>query len=143
MTPATLPLIVVLVLAPTAAHAEIFTCSGKAGMTIYQNFPCEFDSLGSLPTPSSKSATTVVPARSAQAKPTSVGSERRTTVAQSNPAPAAPRVGMTTDQVKAIWGEPADKSAEEPADGDIEIWTYADSRSIQFDRKGRVTAFRW
>ena len=50
---------------------------------------------------------------------------------------------MTTDHVKTIWGEPLETTKEEFAKGDIETWTYADSRSIHFDRKGRVTAMHW
>lgn len=50
---------------------------------------------------------------------------------------------MTTAEVKAIWGEPIDMTREEYAKGNIETWTYADSRSIQFDLKGRATEIKW
>ena len=33
--------------AAAAAHAEIYKCTTKAGMTLYQNFPCAIDSIGS------------------------------------------------------------------------------------------------
>jgi hypothetical protein len=62
-----------------------------------------------------------------------------------NPVAVAsvPRVGMTANQVKAIWGEPLDTTKEEYARGDIETWTYADSRSIRFDPRGRVMEIKW
>lgn len=107
-------------------------------MPTYQNFPCEFDSLGavSLPTVPGAGATA-----GAEAQPTSSGKPGN----RANAALVAstPRVGMTTDEVKALWGEPADMTKEEFVKGDIETWTYADSRSIQFDRKGRVTKIKW
>jgi hypothetical protein len=131
---------IVLALAATAAHAEIYTCTGKHRMTVYQNFPCEFDSLGSMPTPMSKGAAPDVMPAPAPATVKAASSEKRTPIKQAMPAPAVPRVGMKTEEVKAIWGEPMDASKEEFADGDVEIWTYADSRSVRFDHKGRVTA---
>jgi hypothetical protein len=50
---------------------------------------------------------------------------------------------MTREEVRAVWGEPIDTSREEFAKEDIETWSYADSRSIRFDRKGRAAAIRW
>src|SRR5260221_14278939 len=32
------------------ASAEIFKCAGKDGLDIYQNFPCQFESMGWVPT---------------------------------------------------------------------------------------------
>ena len=58
-------------------------------------------------------------------------------------APAQPRVGMTTEEVRAIWGEPTDTLWEEPGDGDLsEIWSYGASRSVRFDRNRRVAAIQ-
>jgi hypothetical protein len=34
-------------------------------------------------------------------------------------------------------------SKEEYAKGNIETWTYADSRSIRFDVEGRVSEIKW
>ena len=59
------------------------------------------------------------------------------------PVATMPRVGMTTNEVKTIWGEPLDMSREEYAKGNIETWTYANSRSIRFDVKGRVADIKW
>jgi hypothetical protein len=45
---------------------------------------------------------------------------------------------MTMAEVTAIWGEPEETSQEEPRDGRIEIWRYADGRSVQFSNKQLV-----
>lgn len=132
-----------LVFPALGAHGEIYKCSSKKTMTVYQNFPCESDSLGSMPTRSSNAKSTTSPVFTAQATPTSIPTHTTTAVTESGGISPVPSVGMTTDQVKAIWGEPLETTKEEFAKGDIETWTYADSRSIHFDRKGRVTAIHW
>jgi len=119
-----------LALASAGAEADIYACPGRHGMTTYQNFPCQYDSLGSTPP--------TAPAAGAKATSGRSGdSTHATRVA------TMPRVGMTTSQVKAIWGEPIDTTKEEYARGDIETWTYANSRSIRFDVKGRVADIKW
>jgi Domain of unknown function (DUF4124) len=113
----------VLFVAPLAT-AEIFKCVGKKGEHLYQNFPCQFESGGGIPmdAPSQKDAP----------GPT-----------KSPAAPAEPRIGMTTDEVRAIWGEPTDTVQEEPGDGPrVEVWSYGASRSVRFDRKRRVAAIQ-
>ena len=110
-------------------HAEIYRCTGKGGLTVYQNFPCDIDRLAV--SPANPASRTPPPARGA-----STSREKR-------PGPGAPRVGMTTQEVRSIWGEPNDSSKEEFANRDIEIWTYADSRSVEFDNRGRVTRIHW
>jgi hypothetical protein len=114
-----------------AAQAEIYACTGKGRLPVYQNFPCQFDRLASAPDegPATAPATRLGP------------NSLKTTVLA--PKPAAPRVGMTADQVKAIWGDPQDLTTEEFAKRDIETWTYANARSIVFDRKGIVTSIHW
>ena len=117
----------VLFLAPLAS-AEVFKCVGKSGEDLYQNFPCRFESMGGMPTdvPDSKKSPTDV-----------VGPKK------SPAAPAEPRVGMTSDEVRAIWGEPTDTVQEEPGDGGrFEVWSYGASRSVRFDRKRRVAAIQ-
>jgi hypothetical protein len=117
----------VLFVAPLAS-AEIFTCVGKRGETLYQNFPCELESMAKMPddaqTDQMPSATgPLVAAKKAPAEP------------------AEPSVGMTTDEVKAIWGEPTETVQEEPGNGPrFEVWSYGDSRSVRFDRRGRVSS---
>lgn len=120
-----------LAVAVPAAHAEIFKCVGKSRLPTYQNFPCQFDSAGSTPT--TVGATNV-------SAPAGVGAPATAGTASIG---TTPRVGMTTKEVKAIWGEPIDTSKEEYAKGNVETWTYADSRSIRFDLKGRVSEITW
>jgi hypothetical protein len=113
------------------ANAEIYKCTAKTIPT-YQNFPCEFDSLGA----------SSISDRSAAATPTPAPGVPRAAAA-SQARPSAPRVGMTSDEVKAIWGEPTNTNKEEFVKGTVETWTYADSRSIQFDRRHRVISIQW
>ena len=114
--------------AAAPASAEIFKCAGKGGVVVLQNFPCEVDSLGSLPT----SATLVAANGSAQPK-----------AAPSKPQPTEPGVGMTAEEVRAIWGDPTDTFNEEPgAGGRVEVWAYGSDRSVRFDHRSRVTAIQ-
>jgi len=109
--------------------AEIFKCAGKDGLVVYQNFRCELDSLGSLP--------------SAPAKPAVAGAPKPTTVAlgTSVEQPKEPRVGMSAEDVRAIWGEPTETFNDEPGDGGrTETWAYGSDRSVRFDHKSRVIA---
>jgi hypothetical protein len=112
--------------AAAPASAEIFKCAGKGGVVVLQNFRCEIDSLGSLPT----GATLVAANGSAQPKAVS-----------SKPQPTEPQVGMTAEEVRAIWGEPTDTFNEEPGNGGrVEVWAYGSDRSVRFDHRSRVTA---
>ena len=129
--------LVVLTVAASSAHAEIYKCTGKP-IPVYQNFPCEFDSLDALPSTPGGIVTTTGVTGSPLA-----GAGITASHPPSPTTPAVPRVGMTIGQVRAIWGEPASTSKEEPAEGDVEVWTYPGTRSIQFDHKGRATAIRW
>jgi hypothetical protein len=94
------------------AGAEIFKCKTKSGSDLYQNFPCQFDSLG-LPSAKANAG--------ALAK-----------------APSEPRLGMSAEEVRAIWGEPQHVIQDEPRSGRVEIWEYADGRFVRFDHKERV-----
>ena len=110
------------------AFAEVFKCVGKNGEALYQNFPCQFESMSGTP----------MDAPSSKKSPADVASPKK-----SPAAPAEPRVGMTTDEVRAIWGEPAEIIQEEPGDGGrFQVWSYGESRSVRFDRKRRVAAIR-
>lgn len=125
----------VLLVAPLAS-AEVFKCVGKYGEALYQNFPCQFVSMGGMPmdAPGPKELPTEVPG--ATKSPTDVsGAKKSPTVS------AAPRAGMTGDEVRAIWGEPTEIIQEEPGEGSrFEVWSYGDSRSVRFDRKRRVSS---
>jgi len=122
-------LVVPLVFAAMPASAEIYKCAAKSGEPMYQNFPCSIDTLG-LPsnrkagTPESREATKpkLVPVASAPKV------ERET----------EPRVGMTADEVRAIWGEPDEMVTDEPASGRVENWRYASGATVQFNNKHRV-----
>ena len=130
-----------MALPAAAAQAEIYTCTGQGRLPIYQNFPCQFDSLcvlrridgpaGSLHPGDAHRNASQPPRR------------EPTTVLRTEARRAAPRVGMSAEQVQAIWGEPRNSTKEEFAKRDIETWTYANSRSIVFDRKGIVTSIHW
>ena len=125
----------VLFVAPLAS-AEIFKCVGKYGEALYQNFPCQFVSMGGMPMdpPGAKESPADVPG--AKKSPTDVSGAKKSPAAS-----AAPRAGMTGDEVRAIWGEPTEIIQEEPGEGSrFEVWSYGDSRSVRFDRKRRVSS---
>ena len=127
----------VFLVAPPAS-AEVFKCIGKKGEDLYQNFPCEFESMGGMPTDAAGSKTSTADVRDPKKSPTDVAGPRKPPA-----APAEPRIGMTTEEVRAIWGEPIDTRWEEPGDGDLsEIWSYGASQSVRFDRKRRVAAIQ-
>ena len=127
----------VLFTAPLAS-AEIFKCVGKYGEALYQNFPCQFVSMGGMP----------MDAPGPKEPPAEVPGPKKSSTGVSGPkkspaAPAAPRVGMTTDEVRAIWGEPTEIIQEEPGEGSrFEVWSYDASRSVRFDRKRRVSSIQ-
>ena len=121
----------VLFVAPLAS-AEIFKCVGKSGEDLYQNFPCQFESMGGMPTDVRR-----------MPRPKEITHGMSSGPKKSPAVPAEPRVGMTTDEVRAIWGEPTDTVQEEPGDGGrFEVWSYGASRSVRFDRKRRVAAIQ-
>jgi len=128
-----------MVLASTS-HAEIFKCVGKDGLDLYQNFPCQFESMGWVPDapgakpPSISSATTTTDSRKASPR---AGMRTEST------APTEVRVGMRYDDVKAVLGDPIEMILEEPGNGSrYQVWTYANARSVRFDHKGRVSAIQ-
>src|SRR5204863_9972073 len=121
-----------LLLVALPASADMFKCAGKTGLVVYQNFQCEVDSLGSLPSTPTKTTAAVT-----QAKPIPT---------PASPVPLVdgvtePRVGMSAEEVRAIWGDPTDTFNEEPGDaGRSELWAYGSDRSVRFDHKSRVIA---
>jgi len=127
----------VLFVAPLAS-AEIFKCVGKKGEALYQNFPCQFESMGGMPMDAAGSKTSTADVRDPKKSPVDAPSQKNAPA-----VPAEPRIGMTTGEVRAIWGEPTDTLWEEPGDGDLsELWSYGASRSVRFDRKRRVAAIQ-
>jgi hypothetical protein len=104
-----------------AAHAEIYACAGKAKETTYQNFPCQLDSIGSLPTKAPPPAPPV--------------DLVKVVATAAPPLPSEPRNGMRKDEVRAIWGEPSSTHSHSEEDGlaeRSETWIYGESREVQF-----------
>jgi len=124
------------------ASAEIFKCVAKDGTSLLQNFPCPIDSLGSLPSRPGSARGLETPAGSTQVKPKPVDTEKTVATGPARPLPAEPRVGMTVDEVRSIWGEPATSYDDELVEGRVSIWSYGDTRSVKFDLKGRVAAIQ-
>ncbi len=118
------------------ASAEIFKCVTKDGTPLYQNFPCQFDSIGWVP-PNSQAVKTPSAAPSPpQAKPTVPPADAASTATAADARQA--RIGMTPEEVRAILGEPMEIVEEGPADRRAEIWRYVD-RTLQFDHTHHVT----
>src|SRR5262245_19975967 len=121
-----------LLFVASLASAEVFKCVGKNGEALYQNFPCQFESMGGTPMDVEDPK-----------KPAEKSLQDAPVPKKSPAVPAEPRVGMTTDEVRAIWGEPAEIIQEEPGDGGrFQVWSYGASRSVRFDRKRRVAAIQ-
>src|SRR5262249_19621068 len=135
-------LVFLMLIASQASAGEIFKCVAKDGGPLYQNFPCNIDSLGWLPwdplvakTPSMPGASAAD--KSAAAPPKAAPVNMASTV---KPTYAEPRIGMTKEEVRALLGEPEEMIDDEPAEGGrVSLWRYADGRSVQFDHKHHVT----
>ena len=138
--PKLLCVLVTFFLVSPLVTAEIFKCT-REGKSVYQNFPCDVDSIGSqatapreLETPVAASAPVEVAPRAARTK---------VAVAEQPVSPgAAPRIGMTKKQVKAsTWGNPIDMVKEEVVEGSTETWNYdyARKRTVVFGTNGHVT----
>jgi hypothetical protein len=125
----------VLFVAPLA-YAEVFKCAGKYGEVLYQNFPCRFVSMGGMPMDASSPKEPPAEVPGPKESPANVSGAKKSPAAS-----AAPRAGMTGDEVRAIWGEPTEIIQEEPGEGSrFEVWSYDASRSVRFDRKRRVAS---
>ena len=136
-------LLMVLLLGAGPVCADIFKCVGKNALVVYQNFPCEIDSLGTTPAEAKSARSASAPNRSdASPKPmAAVAVPVGAVKAAGASLPPVPRIGMTSEEVKAIWGEPLEVIQDEPRSGGrIEIWQYADGRSVQLDHKQRVSS---
>jgi len=118
------------------ASAQIFKCVAKDGTALYQNFPCQFDSIGWMPSNPQAAKTTLMPLDSRQAKPQAAPVNVAAIVKSVDAS--EPRIGMTPDEVRAIMGEPLEAVQDEPIDPGIETWRYVD-KNIRFDGTHRVT----
>ena len=130
--------------AASPASAEIFKCFTKDKTPLYQNFPCQFDSIESVPSNLRAAVTTFVPpvANPPAANPPAANPAKRKPApvnvppAVQEPAASEPRLGMAQDEVRAMLGEPMEIVQDQAAEG-IENWRYL-NRSMQFDRTQRV-----
>jgi hypothetical protein len=127
------------------ALAEIFKCSAKDGTPLYQNFPCNIDSLGSMPSQpavTSAPAVAAVPA-SAHQKPKAGSAERGAAVTTALVKPtsvAGIDVGMSENQVKAVLGEPDEMLEDEQRTGRFYIWRYGNREEVIFDTRRHVVS---
>jgi hypothetical protein len=135
---------IALALAATASNAEIYSCAGPRSMTVYQNFPCEFTSRGSVPASGSaqtKPSAPTTPGAATVARNATAGNTRTPPAVQTTVAPnTGPRPGMSEDDVRKAWGEPEEIIQDEPPSGRVDIWRYKDGRSVQINRRHRVVA---
>ena len=112
-------------------------------MTTYQNFPCEFNSLGSMPSTATlgHNASSGLVARSAGplvAQSAAISAARVEHVAKTTTSGAGqPVPGMAEAEVRKIWGEPDEIVQDEPPSGRVDIWHYRDGRSV-YIRKHKV-----
>ena len=128
-----------LFVAPLAS-AEIFKCVSKDGLDLYQNFPCQFQSMGWVRMNIAVSTAQLAPTPSRQ--PNTTGANSDTVDGRSTSYQSRLRLGMTKEDVIARWGEPTDSHWEEPGDGErSEVWSYRNDRSVRFIRD-RVSAMR-
>jgi hypothetical protein len=123
--------------ATAPASAEIFKCVAKDGTPLYQNFPCQFDSIAWVPSNPQGAKATLMSPDASQAKPAVLANVPAT--AKSVDA-RTPRIGMTPDEIRLILGEPLEIVQDESTEG-IEIWRYVD-RTVQFDRTNRVVTLQ-
>ena len=136
-----------LTLASPSSLAEIFKCKGKDGLTLYQNFSCDVDSLGSLPSNQPAAGKPAPAVKSIQADPVPAMSSpsvetRRSAAPAGSPPSGEPRVGMTAEDVRTLWGEPVEVLQDEPRSGRVAIWQYADGRVVQINNKQRVISIQ-
>ena len=117
------------------ASAQIFKCVAKDGTDLYQNFPCGIDSIGSMPTDGQSGRSEqagLAQSDSKRAKP-NASPPAGVAAGKSIVAQSEPRIGVTREEVRAMWGEPTDSGWEEPGEGDLyEVWSYGNSRSVRF-----------
>lgn len=116
------------------ASAEIFKCFAKDRTPIYQNFPCQFNSIDSVPSSLQAAKTSLMPADASRAKPKAA--PINVALAVKPPDPGEPSVGMAPDEIRTLLGEPMEIVEDHPTEG-IETWRYV-NRSVKIDRTQRV-----
>jgi hypothetical protein len=134
MVPILLWLSAVALVVAAPSSAEVFKCTTRNGLPLYQNFPCEFDSLGTLP---SQAASAKPPARPQSIQAAAWNAPAASAIT-SRTRSAGPTIGMTADEVRTLWGEPEEVVQDEPRSGGAETWQYADGRVVKINQKQRV-----
>lgn len=148
--------------APLASAQTVFKCVEKDGTALYRNSPCPSESQSKIWLRTDSQNSNLPPARASGGAP-AIPDEPRAEApalpeaganfvtprdeprAEAPPAPVAtgsrgePRVGMTTNEVRAVLGAPTEITQEEVVDGRVQTWSYG-SRSLQFDPSGRLSA---
>ena len=120
-----------LFVAPLAS-AEIFKCVAKDGLALYQNFPCQFESMGWVPMNFGVPTARLTPTSSRQSN-TNTRANADGVAGTSASSQSRLRLGMTKEDVIARWGEPTDSHWEEPVEGErSEVWSYGNDRSVRF-----------
>jgi hypothetical protein len=120
-----------LFVAPLAS-AEIFKCVGKDELDLYQNFPCQFQSMGWVPMNIGVPTAQLAPMPSRQPN-TNTRAYADAVAGRSASSQSTLRLGMTKEDVRAMWGEPTDSHWEEPGEGErSEVWSYGNARSVRF-----------
>jgi hypothetical protein len=122
-----------------AGAGEIFRCVAKNGIPLYQNFPCQFDSLSQM-------GGVDVAKRASENKATPAAVQSATLIAATPPQPhtgaTEPAPGMTSDEIWTLLGQPMEVvSNHATGQGSAEIWQYADKR-VQFDDNNVVVAIQ-
>src|SRR3954466_11098511 len=88
-----------LLLVTPVAHGEIFKCIARNGTDLYQNFPCDVDSIGSVATTATAEKPGIAKGDAKQAKPNANTSAGLSVVPVKSAVPTTdPRVGMTADE---------------------------------------------
>lgn len=140
-------LLYAFIVTPSASAGEIYKCVGAHGLDLYQNFPCQFDSMGLMPT-DAQTPKGMPPTSDTNPERIKAATSEAKVVPKSGPERNMPDRGMTADEVKAIWGKPTGDPvhglvATEITDGGAIIWTYGTTRTVQFDPSGRVSLVRY
>lgn len=120
-----------LFVAPLAS-AEIFKCVAKDGLDLYQNFPCQFESMGWVPIDVRVSTAQLAPTPSRQPNANARASADAV-AGNSASSQSRLRLGMTREDVIARWGAPTGTHWEERSEGErSEVWSYGNDRSVRF-----------
>lgn len=121
-----------LLLVAPLASAEIFKCVAKDGLDLYQNFPCQFESMGFMPM-NARVSPAQLPSMSSRQPNAKARASADTVAGTSASSQSGLRLGMTKEDVIARWGQPTGAHWEERSEGErSEVWSYGNDRSVRF-----------